>query len=152
MNHIYKIYNKKQKTFIQNPCKLLSEREKVLFQTKKSKSRISANKWQFILKDVQPGFSPANFHSFLVEGWPGQYGSEATRPLVVENGVHGGPIFIASRQATCRDTRSWNEGHFWFGTTSFMFDVCKTTAKTFLNHSIAADLGLILTGCYVFDL
>ena len=91
-------------------------------------------------EDVQPGFSVANCDSTFEDGTSGVSVAKTARLFVVVDGVHWGPMFMASTQIAGRDSRGGNKGNFGLGPSFLVFNVQQATTQAFLDHLVASDL------------
>ena len=101
-------------------------------------------------EDVQPGFSVANCDSTFEDGTSGVSVAKTARLFVVVDGVHWGPMFMASTQIAGRDSRGGNKGNFGLGPSFLVFNVQQATTQAFLDQLVASDLKkkfLIISNC-----
>ena len=91
-------------------------------------------------EDVQPGFSVANCDSTFEDGTSGVSVAKTARLFVVVDGVHWGPMFMASTQIAGRDSRGGNKGNFGLGPSFLVFNVQQATTQAFLDQLVASDL------------
>ena len=88
----------------------------------------------------QPGFSPSNFYSSFEEGTSCISVSKTAGFLMIINGIHGCPVFMAGGQIACRNARCRNIWNFSLCTAPFMFNVGQSAAQAFLHNTVSADL------------
>ena len=87
----------------------------------------------FVIKEVQPGFSPSNLN-FSLENWASSTTwSKTARFFMVINWVHGCPIFMTIAQVASRNTRCRNKWNLFIGAASLVFNITQSTLEPFLH-------------------